>query len=100
VAKTKGKLDLNPKAKEEWGIPTGKKFGNYFSPAKTKLKPNCIGWPTFPHQVTKTDHPMCRRFRMTGEYTMICGNAHALPSKMNPKAWADMKARIKDMIGN
>jgi hypothetical protein len=61
--KTKGKAEANPEAKPEWGIPTGKKFGDFFSPAKGDLKPNCIGWPTFPHHATKTDRPMCLRFQ-------------------------------------
>jgi hypothetical protein len=35
--KTKGRPEPNPEAKEEWNIPAGKKFGDYFSPTCNKL---------------------------------------------------------------
>jgi hypothetical protein len=97
--KTKGKPDLNPEAKEEWCVPAGKKFGDYFSPASKDLKLNCSGWPSFPHQTTKTDRPMCVRFQTTGGCTTNCANAHTLPSKMDPKVWGEVKARLKEILG-
>jgi hypothetical protein len=97
---TKGGPEPNPEAKEEWSIPTGKKFGDFFSPAKNDLKPNCVGWPSFPHHLPKTERPMCLRFQTTGECTANCGNSHILPSKMSPKVWSDVKARIKEILGN
>jgi hypothetical protein len=56
--KTKGKAEPNPEAKPEWCIPAGRKFGDFFSPAKSELKPNCTGWPSFPHRDSKLDRPM------------------------------------------
>jgi hypothetical protein len=88
--KSKGKAEPNPEAQPEWSVPTGKKFGNFFSPAKSALKPNCIGWPTFPHH----------RFQTTGECTTGCSNTHILPSQMNPKTWDEIRVRIKKITGN
>jgi hypothetical protein len=98
--RTKGKPDSNPEAKAEWGVPEGKNFGDYFSPARNDLKPNRGGWPTFPHHINKTSCPMCLRFQTTGECTVTCGMSHMLPSKMDPKIWGEVKTRLKTIMSN
>jgi hypothetical protein len=96
--KGKGKLETNPEVPADCRIPPGKRFGDFFSPGRGDLKPNVVGWPSFPHQVAKVDRPMCLRYQVTGECTANCPNSHILPSAIPAKSWEGIRERLKKIM--
>ena len=96
--KGKGKLEANPEVPADCWIPPGKRFGDFFSPGRGDLKPNVVGWPSFPHQIAKTERPMCLRYQVTGECTANCPNAHILPSAIPGKSWEAIRERLKKIM--
>jgi hypothetical protein len=81
-------------------LPKSKKFGDFFTPSKTELRSNCVGWPTFPHHLPPfKDVPMCIKFHTMGACLKGCKHAHTLPSAMTGNTWPKVKARIQKILG-
>jgi hypothetical protein len=65
--------------KEEWILPKGKTYGNYFN--KKKFPENVQNWPIVKHHMQERGSaPLCMRYQSTGLCKWGCTFAHVKPS--------------------
>jgi hypothetical protein len=86
----------NPEPIEAWGLPTGKKFSDFFDTQNPEHKGNLEGWPKLPHHFQKdTVRPMCLHYQAQKRCKKgaKCYMAHANPVMMDavPKKIAGEK---------
>jgi hypothetical protein len=82
------KPESNSNVIEDWKVPTGKRYGDFFNPVK--FPENTKGWPKFLHH--NPDKPrqaaLCMRFQCDGKCHSECNFSHVDPYKI-PKPIKD-----------
>jgi hypothetical protein len=67
--------------KEDWILPKGKTYGNFFN--KKKFPDNVQNWPVVKHHIQERGNaPLCMRYQSTGLCKWGCTFAHVKPSSL------------------
>lgn len=85
----------NPQMVAEWGIPEGKRFGDFFDSKNTDTKENLKGWPKFKHHRLDTQRPMCLKYQSTGRCKGKCYMSHTNPSTMEEETRRAITTKYK-----
>jgi hypothetical protein len=90
----------NPNPQEAWGLPTGKKFSDFFDTKDPACKDNLTGWPKFPHHHLKdTVRPMCLHYQTQGKCLKggKCFMAHVNPNLMDASPKDAVRSKFKEL---
>jgi hypothetical protein len=91
------KPDVNDAMREEWRLPTGKSYRDFFHPIR--FKENTRDWPTVAHHDrSKGTKEMCMRYQTTGKCSLGCGYSHIAPHKLPEKVASEVTIRLQKMF--
>ena len=86
-----GWWSVNPSSVQEWALPEGKRYGDFFRIGTDNLK----DWPQFTHHRTGRSRPMCVKYQVLGKCRASCINAHVKPTTINRKNHDAVTARLQ-----
>ena len=80
---------------DDWKIPRGKNFGDFFNPRTEETRANLVGWPSATHDRLGTQKPICIRLLVTGKCLKEnCKNAHVKPSTLSSTSKDAISTRL------
>ena len=88
----------NPEKVQEWCIPAGKSYRDFFLPGKHKE--NFANWPSFKHHrhpKISEPRPLCIKYQSSSSCRAGCRLAHIKPSAMDPKKKESVSSRFHDI---
>jgi hypothetical protein len=92
------KTDLpseNPGLEQDWKLPEGKRYKDYFDSRDTDGKANTIDWPKFPHHKSGVNKRLCLKYQTTGSCLSSCYLAHVDPRTMVNETKKTISDRFK-----
>jgi hypothetical protein len=93
------KPDVNEAVQDEWRLPNGKAYKDFFHPIR--FKENTRDWPTVAHHDRSKGNKnaeMCMRYQTTGKCSAGCGYAHIAPNKLPEKVASEVTIRLQKMF--
>jgi hypothetical protein len=93
------KPDVNEAVRDEWRLPNGKAYKDFFHPIR--FKENTRDWPTVAHHDRSKGNKnaeMCMRYQTTGKCSVGCGYAHIAPNKLPEKVASEVTIRLQKMF--
>ena len=91
------KPDVNDAMRDEWRLPMGKSYRDFFHPIR--FKENTGDWPTITHHDrSKGTKEMCMRYQTTGRCSVRCGYSHIAPNKLPEKVASKVTIRLQKMF--
>jgi hypothetical protein len=91
------KPDVNDAMRDEWQLPTGKSYRDFFHPIR--FKENTRDWPTVAHHDrSKGTKEMCMRYQTTGKCSVGCGYSHIALNKLPEKVASEVTIRLQKMF--
>ena len=89
---------VNPAPVQEWSIPKGKTYGDFFDPRVEELKKNSKGWPSLPHHKSGQEKPLCMKYQVKGSCRAKCPLAHVRPNEIDIKVKDEITVRCQEIF--
>ena len=82
-----------------WGIPAGKKFGDFFDKNVEGLRKNLEGWPKYKHHKPKLGiRNLCLRYQTEATCCGGCPMAHIPSDKLRQEDRKEMDKRLRQIL--
>jgi hypothetical protein len=83
---------------EEWCLPKGKTFGDFFNPRTEEHKANLKGWPILTHDKTGAQQQLCVRLMVTEKCPKgDCRNTHVKPTGLETAKRDAISSRLTEI---
>jgi hypothetical protein len=88
----------NPNTVQDWRLPNGKTYTDFFDSRVPEKKVNTTDWPKFPHHKTPSKlKGLCLKYQSKGACTTMCYMSHVDPDKMNNETRKIVDDRFKQV---